>query len=50
MTTQQLHIFNGLYFAALVVVAFPTRATVLRRTYHAALVIPPVPTLSRRSR
>jgi L-gulono-1,4-lactone dehydrogenase len=30
MTTQQLHIFNGLYFAALVVVAFLTRATARR--------------------
>jgi hypothetical protein len=30
MTTQQLHIFNGLYFAALVVVALLTRATAWR--------------------
>jgi hypothetical protein len=27
MTTQQLHLFNGVYFAGLVVVAFFTRAT-----------------------
>ena len=30
MTTQQLHMFNGLYFVALVVVAFLTRATARR--------------------
>jgi hypothetical protein len=30
MTTLQLHVFNGLYFAFLVVVAFLTRATALR--------------------
>ncbi len=30
MTTQQLYLFNGLYFAALVVVAFLTRATARR--------------------
>src|ERR1700737_4394392 len=30
MTTQQLHLFNGLYLAVLVVVAFLTRATARR--------------------
>jgi hypothetical protein len=30
MTIQQLHMFNGLYFVALVVVAFLTRATARR--------------------
>ncbi len=30
MTTQQLHIFNGMYFVALVVIAFRTRATARR--------------------
>jgi hypothetical protein len=30
MTTQQLHLFNGLYLVVLIVVAFLTRATVRR--------------------